>query len=100
MGCPAKRKNHVSIPERVWGGLEPSVQGSAISRSSVSIPERVWGGLELVAIAEPVPIEPVSIPERVWGGLELQCRVNPATPTLFQSLRGFGVGWSGKESNA
>ena len=36
----------VSIPERVWGGLEPLVKGSLSFGTLVSIPERVWGGLE------------------------------------------------------
>ncbi len=41
------------------------------------------------------PDRPVSIPERVWGGLEPA--ENPcytAVSAVFQSLRGFGVGWS------
>ncbi len=38
--------------------------------TDVSIPERVWGGLELAQrILHPVA-SIVSIPERVWGGLE------------------------------
>ena len=37
----------------------------------------------------------VSIPERVWGGLEPTAGGVKASQTLFQSLRGFGVGWSG-----
>ncbi len=37
----------------------------------VSIPERVWGGLERVEAACQDLISIVSIPERVWGGLEL-----------------------------
>ena len=36
----------------------------------------------------------VSIPERVWGGLELASTTQITVATLFQSLRGFGVGWS------
>ncbi|QQE67669.1 hypothetical protein GFS31_43820 (plasmid) [Leptolyngbya sp. BL0902] len=36
----------VSIPERVWGGLEPSQWVAAGKIGTVSIPERVWGGLE------------------------------------------------------
>ena len=37
---------YVSIPERVWGGLEPTTfHGKQLYRL-VSIPERVWGGLE------------------------------------------------------
>ncbi len=40
--------------------------------------------------------EGVSIPERVWGGLELERDRLEVVPqgTEFQSLRGFGVGWS------
>jgi hypothetical protein len=38
---------------------------------SVSIPERVWGGLERAAFGYyPKMYWNVSIPERVWGGLE------------------------------
>ncbi len=37
----------VSIPERVWGGLEPTALRGVIATLVVSIPERVWGGLEL-----------------------------------------------------
>ena len=37
----------------------------------------------------------VSIPERVWGGLEPTVGISPAlAANVFQSLRGFGVGWS------
>ncbi len=38
--------HHVSIPERVWGGLERKVIDGVEEFSVVSIPERVWGGLE------------------------------------------------------
>ncbi len=37
----------------------------------------------------------VSIPERVWGGLEHRIDLNQTISGQFQSLRGFGVGWSG-----
>ena len=37
----------------------------------------------------------VSIPERVWGGLELGLAPGNRADIGFQSLRGFGVGWSG-----
>ena len=47
-------------------------QGRIESTLIVSIPERVWGGLELLDIRGP-----------------LGCGIG-----LFQSLRGFGVGWS------
>ena len=40
-------------------------------------------------------ISTVSIPERVWGGLELTFARGLVEVTMFQSLRGFGVGWSG-----
>ena len=62
----------VSIPERVWGGLEPANQQSASTDDQVSIPERVWGGLELGPHeGQPIGrVSDVSIPERVWGGLE------------------------------
>ncbi len=36
----------VSIPERVWGGLELKGQEGQVGNVEVSIPERVWGGLE------------------------------------------------------
>ena len=38
----------------------------------------------------------VSIPERVWGGLERAKKYRCASlmRASFQSLRGFGVGWS------
>ncbi len=36
----------------------------------------------------------VSIPERVWGGLEPRAAIEASTTEAFQSLRGFGVGWS------
>ncbi|QQE67671.1 hypothetical protein GFS31_43840 (plasmid) [Leptolyngbya sp. BL0902] len=36
----------VSIPERVWGGLEPHLDLIVRWQLVVSIPERVWGGLE------------------------------------------------------
>ena len=36
----------VSIPERVWGGLEPVQKLLGLFLRLVSIPERVWGGLE------------------------------------------------------
>ncbi len=60
----------------------------------VSIPERVWGGLELVQPQHPHPRGIVSIPERVWGGLEPHRPTSEARDSAFQSLRGFGVGWS------
>ncbi len=41
-------------------------------------------------------IVPVSIPERVWGGLELEIAYFAPEHPKFQSLRGFGVGWSGR----
>ncbi len=62
---------------------------------AVSIPERVWGGLERVLDRRMVAIDAVSIPERVWGGLERGLVfVESCHAPLFQSLRGFGVGWS------
>ena len=42
----------------------------------------------------------VSIPERVWGGLEPDRQEVIDISTLFQSLRGFGVGWSYTRSEA
>ncbi len=60
----------------------------------VSIPERVWGGLEPVGgMLRPMGLR-VSIPERVWGGLELEVAGVGVALSWFQSLRGFGVGWS------
>ena len=111
--------NVVSIPERVWGGLEQtavsqlnhcgsafqSLRGFGVGWSPirlawqsfwvvVSIPERVWGGLEPGWAILPRAIAAVSIPERVWGGLERGLLPGPRSSTSFQSLRGFGVGWS------
>ncbi len=61
----------VSIPERVWGGLEHYRARAAIAADYVSIPERVWGGLEPDVAGSPSSsTRSVSIPERVWGGLE------------------------------
>ncbi len=62
--------NQVSIPERVWGGLEHPFQGVGGSEVFVSIPERVWGGLERSPLQDGKLLGLVSIPERVWGGLE------------------------------
>ncbi len=42
----------VSIPERVWGGLERNHRRLAGASMIVSIPERVWGGLEQDRIAQ------------------------------------------------
>ncbi len=42
----------------------------------------------------PRAIGAVSIPERVWGGLEHDFVGWVAVEQVFQSLRGFGVGWS------
>ena len=39
---------HVSIPERVWGGLEHGPYAIVEGLQAVSIPERVWGGLERI----------------------------------------------------
>ena len=60
----------VSIPERVWGGLEPVLATVRRPYAHVSIPERVWGGLEPKYHALIHLKGCVSIPERVWGGLE------------------------------
>ena len=60
----------VSIPERVWGGLEPTPPGVGVAHPCVSIPERVWGGLERNPDHSGGDARGVSIPERVWGGLE------------------------------
>ncbi len=65
--CPG---SEVSIPERVWGGLERDHGFGVELAPAVSIPERVWGGLEPVDKDCGVPLIYVSIPERVWGGLE------------------------------
>ena len=62
----------VSIPERVWGGLERANLNRAQNPSHVSIPERVWGGLERKLNPNAARRDSVSIPERVWGGLEPQ----------------------------
>ena len=42
----------VSIPERVWGGLEHYSFDTASHLNVVSIPERVWGGLERVTVQD------------------------------------------------
>ncbi len=63
-------------------------------KGTVSIPERVWGGLERLAGFISSTALSVSIPERVWGGLEPDARNQQCSQFLFQSLRGFGVGWS------
>ena len=68
-GCSPGEKS-VSIPERVWGGLEHEKLKAYFEGNPVSIPERVWGGLEQVLAIESLPYLLVSIPERVWGGLE------------------------------
>ncbi len=65
-----------------------------ISKWAVSIPERVWGGLELSLVPINHLFIPVSIPERVWGGLEQRMGGLGPRCCPFQSLRGFGVGWS------
>ena len=68
----------VSIPERVWGGLERGVPRLTRPAISVSIPERVWGGLEpLMKISHKHILKAVSIPERVWGGLERSYGARP-----------------------
>ena len=84
----------VSIPERVWGGLEPIPSNNYSEYADVSIPERVWGGLEPSMAAAIACCRLVSIPERVWGGLERAIEAVNRLEDLFQSLRGFGVGWS------
>ncbi|QQE67656.1 hypothetical protein GFS31_43690 (plasmid) [Leptolyngbya sp. BL0902] len=85
----------VSIPERVWGGLELLLGGNPFIIHLVSIPERVWGGLERFRHGCRIRIVSVSIPERVWGGLEPAKTVGAILGKVaFQSLRGFGVDWS------
>gem|GEM_PF-3033221 len=86
----------VSIPERVWGGLERWLGAGKSPAMNVSIPERVWGGLEQVyLLVSLLTFLLVSIPERVWGGLEQAARLaSMGAISTFQSLRGFGVGWS------
>ena len=71
----------VSIPERVWGGLEPLGISGVNSGPVVSIPERVWGGLERWEFKMARFNELVSIPERVWGGLELHPRGTASCPS-------------------
>ena len=80
-------------------GVGWSAQGIAYHHVEgiVSIPERVWGGLEPAQLFCLWAEEFVSIPERVWGGLEpVTTTATMAALDLFQSLRGFGVGWSSK----
>ncbi len=85
----------VSIPERVWGGLEQARAKPPRPGRIVSIPERVWGGLEPQTFSYILLLCIVSIPERVWGGLEHPGAQRPRRiQGPFQSLRGFGVGWS------
>ncbi len=50
--------------------MEPGNEGIDPGSAMVSIPERVWGGLELNSLDHTVGVSLVSIPERVWGGLE------------------------------
>ena len=88
----------VSIPERVWGGLEPAFREIIQPFLLVSIPERVWGGLERAHPVGHGHCHLVSIPERVWGGLEQDLTKQELIDALFQSLRGFGVGWSSMPS--
>ena len=88
---------YVSIPERVWGGLDRLCEPPLGGTLQVSIPERVWGGLEQEVSSSVWAYSRVSIPERVWGGLERFCFGPTAIPSAeFQSLRGFGVGWSSR----
>ena len=47
MASPSILVEPVSIPERVWGGLERTPSPALGPPGNVSIPERVWGGLEL-----------------------------------------------------
>ncbi|QQE67654.1 hypothetical protein GFS31_43670 (plasmid) [Leptolyngbya sp. BL0902] len=70
-GGAARDEPLVSIPERVWGGLELAFTLVEKYQEIVSIPERVWGGLERpLRCSIPAGVQGVSIPERVWGGLE------------------------------
>ncbi len=70
LSTPAGGVETVSIPERVWGGLEQPIEVATQELGPVSIPERVWGGLEPVGFIIQSSKKQVSIPERVWGGLE------------------------------
>ncbi len=70
LGVAVVVKCEVSIPERVWGGLERIVGQLSGWSVCVSIPERVWGGLEHSEGDRIGADVQVSIPERVWGGLE------------------------------
>ena len=61
----------VSIPERVWGGLEPA------SSFSIEVLKPVFQSLRGFGVGWSVSVVMaqssrvvVSIPERVWGGLE------------------------------
>ena len=75
-------------------GWSDSSKNSTLNRAIVSIPERVWGGLEQLLAFEFAQFLEVSIPERVWGGLERAHNQPKTRIHWFQSLRGFGVGWS------
>ena len=139
----------VSIPERVWGWLEPDTQLAAQlikskfqslrgfgvgwsetckirscspsrfqslrgfgvgwsvhsgwrspNQAIVSIPERVWGWLEQAQNKSKTAEQRVSIPERVWGWLERDRIIALQPEVAFQSLRGFGVGWSAAIASA
>ena len=60
----------------------------------VSIPERVWGGLEHRRV-ELVPARGAFQSLRGFGvGWSWVSAVADHSPQTFQSLRGFGVGWS------
>ncbi|QQE67678.1 hypothetical protein GFS31_43910 (plasmid) [Leptolyngbya sp. BL0902] len=74
------------------GGVQEGMQ-------FVSIPERVWGGLERRFIFNHTVSDTVSIPERVWGGLERVWIRLESSDLGFQSLRGFGVDWSSLYQN-
>ena len=84
----------VSIPERVWGGLEPLLVAALRWGGIVSIPERVWGGLEPIGHT-PSGSQGKFQSLRGFGvGWSMIPKMEQVCKDLFQSLRGFGVGWS------
>ena len=76
-------------------GTEVSGESGSAERF-VSIPKRVLGWLELLTSNISRINTKVSIPKRVLGWLERSELIDPAVGFLFQSLRGFWVGWNPK----
>ncbi len=88
----------VSIPERVWGGLEHPIKNGGNTLNVVSIPERVWGGLEQVSGHWYKSKGPFQSLRGFGVGWSKDAFIGTVRGGLFQSLRGFGVGWSARMS--